>query len=383
MNVARIEDVSEFVLDGTHASPVRTETGVPVLSAQNVKDGVLDFKTDRYTSEEEYRSFKSRLALQEGDLLLTIVGTIGRSAVVSAVRPLVFQRSVAIIRPRAGVLDPRFFFHASRTQGFQAQLASSTNQSSQAGVYLGKLKEVKIPLPPLAEQRRIAELLDRPETLRAKRRAALAQLDTPSQSIFLDLFGNPITNPKLWSTVSIGDVAGIIVPTRDKPKRFVGDIPWVTLPDLRGLFVSKSQYALTIQDANEVGNRLIPAHSVLLSCAGTLGRVAVTSTPVYANQQFYGLVPQTDKIDVAFLAFCLSLKGEAFFARLGGSFTIGFFSKQKALDIKLPLPPLSTQREFSRRITAVEKLKSVHCASLATLDTMFFCLQHRAFRGEL
>jgi type I restriction enzyme, S subunit len=245
------------------------------------------------------------------------------------------------------------------------------------------LKRIDVVLPPLSEQRWIADMLDRAEALRAKRRAALTQLDTLTQSIFLDVFGNPITNPKRWSTVSIGDVAGIIVPTRDKPKRFVGDIPWVTLPDLRGLFVSKSQYALTIQDADEVGNRLIPAHSVLLSCAGTLGRVAVTSTPVYANQQFYGLIPQTDKIDAAFLALCLSLKGEAFFARLGGSFTIGFFSKQKALDIKIPLPPLSIQREFSRRNTAVEKLKSVHCTSQAMLDAMFSCLQHRAFRGEL
>ena len=111
-------------------------------------------------------------------------------------RPLVFQRSVAIIRPKAAVVDPRFFFHASRSQRFQAQLASSANQSSQAGVYLGKLKKVEISLPPLEEQRRIAEVLDRTEALRARRHAALAQLDTLTQSIFLDLFGDPTTNPK-------------------------------------------------------------------------------------------------------------------------------------------------------------------------------------------
>ena len=59
-----------------------------------------------------------------------------------------------------------------------------------------------MPLPPLAEQRRIAEVLDRAEALRAKRRAALAQLDSLTQSLFLDLFGDPATNPKGWPTIS-------------------------------------------------------------------------------------------------------------------------------------------------------------------------------------
>ncbi len=65
-------------------------------------------------------------------------------------------------------------------------------------IRLSDVATMKIPLPPLAEQRRIAEVLDRAEALRAKRRAALAQLDSLTQSIFLDLFGDPVTNPKSW-----------------------------------------------------------------------------------------------------------------------------------------------------------------------------------------
>ena len=63
--------------------------------------------------------------------------------------------------------------------------------------------ESKIPLPPLPEQRRIAELLDKADALRAKRRAALAQLDTLTQSIFLNVFGDPVTNPKEWAEVAL------------------------------------------------------------------------------------------------------------------------------------------------------------------------------------
>ena len=74
-----------------------------------------------------------------------------------------------------------------------------------AGFNSGLLKQLRIPLPPLAEQRRIAEVLDRAEALRAKRRAALAQLDSLTQSLFLDLFGDPATNPKGWPSKTLDD----------------------------------------------------------------------------------------------------------------------------------------------------------------------------------
>lgn len=206
MSMALIKDVTEFVLDGTHGSPERTEVGVPVLSAQNVRGGRLDFETDRYTSTAEYDDFRKRLPLAIGDVLLTIVGTIGRAAVVDEIRPLVFQRSVAVLRPKQQTLTPRFLYHVSQSRSFQAQLSRSSNQSSQAGVYLGRLKELRIPLPSLPEQRRIAEILDKADALRAKRRAALAQLDTLIQSIFLDMFGDPSTNPKGWSRQTLTEL---------------------------------------------------------------------------------------------------------------------------------------------------------------------------------
>jgi type I restriction enzyme S subunit len=96
---ASIGEISRFVVDGTHGSPTRTERGIPVLSAQHVKEGRLSYETDRFTSEQEYEIFLRRVKIEKNDLLLTIVGTIGRAALVDAVAPAVFQRSVSIIRP--------------------------------------------------------------------------------------------------------------------------------------------------------------------------------------------------------------------------------------------------------------------------------------------
>jgi type I restriction enzyme S subunit len=200
------------VLDGTHGSPERTGTGVPVLSAQNVVNGKLDAATNRFTSETEYNAFRKRLSIRREDVLLTIVGTIGRVAVVEEEFPAVFQRSVAVLRVRSELASPRYVFHALQSQDVKRQLARATNQSTQAGVYLGRLKEVVIPLPPLAEQRRIAEVLDKADALRAKRRQAIAKLDALPHSLFIEMFGDPVTRisePGLPAGWHLSTVAGV------------------------------------------------------------------------------------------------------------------------------------------------------------------------------
>jgi type I restriction enzyme S subunit len=175
--------------------------------------------------------------------------------------------------------------------------------------------------------------------------------------------------PNGWQWVEIKDVADIIVPTRDKPKRFCGDIPWITLPDLDDFFVSSAKNLLTHEDAAEVGNRLMPPNTVLLSCAGSLGKVAVTTREVYANQQFYGLVAKANLIDPIFLAFSLKMLGEDFFFQMAGISTVGFFSKDKALGIKIVLPPLAEQKRIAAIAQKADRLRRTRRYALQLSDT--------------
>lgn len=175
--------------------------------------------------------------------------------------------------------------------------------------------------------------------------------------------------PNSWQWVEIKDVADIIVPTRDKPKRFCGDIPWITLPDLDDFFVSSAKNLLTHEDAAEVGNRLMPPNTVLLSCAGSLGKVAVTTREVYANQQFYGLVAKANLIDPIFLAFSLKMLGEDFFFQLAGVSTVGFFSKDKALGIKIVLPPLAEQKRIAAIAQKADRLRRTRRYAVQLGDT--------------
>jgi len=394
MRSVRIVDISEFVLDGTHGSPVRTETGIPVLSAQNVKNGELSFETERFTSEKEHKAFFKRLPLKNGDVLLTIVGTIGRAAVLTEVRPLVFQRSVAVIRPNLEVVIPRFFFHATQTQEFQAQLLRSSNKSSQAGVYLGKLKEVRVPLPPLSEQRRIAEILDRAEELRSKRREAIAQLDTLTQAIFIEMFGDPATNPKGWIVDRLEKLIinslqnglykhssdyGSGTPILRIDAFYDGKV--TKLSTLKRVRVSQDEQALyKLNEGDIVINRVNS-----MEYLGKSALIPPMTEPIVFESNMMRFSVNLEIIDSCYLVEFLQskfIKGQIL-SSSKNAVNQSSINQQDVKGFLINIPPLTLQKEFSHRVEAVEKLKASHRASLSELDALFASLQHRAFRGEL
>jgi type I restriction enzyme S subunit len=246
-----------------------------------------------------------------------------------------------------------------------------------------------VPLPPLAEQRRIAEVLDRAEALRAKRRAALAQLDTLTQAIFLDLFGDPTTNPMGWAKCPFGDVCETRLGKMLDQKQQTGNHP---RPYLRNANVQWFRFDLSEvfamdfdSDAREVFR--LKEGDVLICEGGEPGRAAVWRGEIaecYYQKALHRGRPHAQRATSDYLAWLLW-----FLAHRGGlgdhvtSATIAHLTGEKLRAMAIPVPPISLQREFGRHIAAVEKLKATHLASLAEIDGLFASLQHRAFRGEL
>ncbi len=259
------------------------------------------------------------------------------------------------------------------------------------------VEELEIPLPPLAEQRRIAEVLGRAEALRAKRRAALAQLDVLTQSLFLDLFGDPLTNPKGWPRVEFGELLDNIdsgwSPTcLDRP---VMGKEWGIL----------KLGAVTWCEYNAAENKALPpdvepdptievkAGDLLFARKNTYELVAacalVRETPprlLMSDLMFRFRLRPDAKLDSTFLQQLLiyPTKRREIQKFAGGSAgSMPNISKARLKKTPIEVPPIPLQREFARRVTAVEALKTAQRASLAELDALFATLQHRAFRGEL
>lgn len=157
----KISECTKFVKDGTHGTHKNVSNSHPLLSAKDIFDNVVHIPNDsRLISDEDYNKIFSKYNLQVGDVLITIVGTLGRTALVTDVcKHVAFQRSVGIMRPDKNIIDSSYLKTVCDVAYFQNQLEIKKNKGAQAGVYLGTLSDIAIPVPCLVEQKKIADCL--------------------------------------------------------------------------------------------------------------------------------------------------------------------------------------------------------------------------------
>ena len=178
-----------FLKDGTHSTQRDSETGPYLLSAKNVKDGqVVISDDDRKISEAAYKEIHKTFALKSGDVLLTIVGSIGEAAILNDPSNLTFQRSVAFLRAGKEIL-PSFLYWLTQCKPFQKKLDAEKSMSAQAGVYLGSLGSLSVVLSlKKGEQAKIATYLDGLDSLITLHQRKLDKLTNVKKSMLEKLF---------------------------------------------------------------------------------------------------------------------------------------------------------------------------------------------------
>ena len=300
-----------------------------------------------------------------------------------------------VVRPRAGRADSRYLLHFLRQQNIRlAGERRMTGSAGQRRVPEKFLAELEISIPPLPEQRRIAEVLDRAEALRAKRRAALAQLDTLTQSIFLDLFGDPATNPKGWPVSTIGEVADVQggLQVTSARKSCPREVPYLRVANVYRGYLDLSEIKTIRATDAEIARTTLEKNDLLV--VEGHGNPAEIGRGALWNGSIAGCVHQNHIIRARFRAgkivplyvceYFNSPGGRRHLLRAGKTTSgLNTISVSDVRGTPVALPPLGLQSQFANRIAAVDKLKSAHRASLAKLDALFASLQHRAFRGEL
>ena len=154
----KLGEVLSLLKDGTHGTHQDAEEGPYLLSAKNIKNGqiIIDDSSDRKISEDEFNQIHTKFTLENGDILLTIVGSIGESAILENVGKFTFQRSVAFLRP-SEEMTSRFLKTEIESVQFQKELNDRKSQSAQPGVYLGDLSKIPIYITSKEEQKKIGE----------------------------------------------------------------------------------------------------------------------------------------------------------------------------------------------------------------------------------
>lgn len=373
------------------------EPGVPVIRGTNLGGSQSHFVDEGfvYVTERKAETLRRNMAFP-GDLVFTQRGTLGQVAVVpknARFRRYVISQSQMKLTADPTKVDSGFLYHYFRTPQTLNRLLSRTQATGVPHINLGILRRFPVALPPLAEQRRIAAVLDRVEALRAKRRAALDQLDTLTESIFLDLFGDPATNPRGWPKVSLESVLSIALRNGLSPSKSGSvNANVLTLSAITG-----NRFDATAWKSSTFMSRPPASQSVsdldFLICRGN-GNVHMVGKGYFPTEAMPDMTfPDTmiaarispERIERAFLQHVWNSQAvrrqiESVARTTNGTFKINQPSLER---IQFVSPPIRLQRELARLVTAVQALKATQRASLDHVDSLFASLQQRAFRGDL
>jgi type I restriction enzyme, S subunit len=235
--------------------------------------------------------------------------------------------------------------------------------------WISKFSKLEIPLPPLETQKRIAQILDDANALRQKTEKLLEEYDTLAQSIFLDMFGNPVTNPKGWEKIKLGEITNMkagkfVAASEISSKKNSKLYPCYGGNGLRGFVKSYTHQG----------------KFVLIGRQGALcGNVKIADGVFHATEHAIVCTPniEYDTLWLYFLLDIINLNRYATGAAQPG-LNVGNLVK-----LEMPFAPIDLQKLFSKKIALIEKQKALAKQELAESEDLFNCLLQKAFKGEL
>ena len=318
--------------------------------------------------------------------MVCCIGSLGKIGI--AGRSLVTNQQINSIEFDHTKVYPRYGFYAC--QRLKPKLLTMAPATTIAIVSKSKFGQLEIPLPPLPEQRRIAAILDKADALRAKRREALAQLDELTQSIFIEMFGDPATNPKQWPIVTVGDLLQSASYGTSEKSYATGQLPVLRMNNItRSGDIDLANLKYMDLDDSELGRYTVRKGDVLFNrtnSADLVGKTAIfreDETMAYAG---YLIRLRTNaRNEPEYLAAFMNSPYAKRVLRGMCKSIIGManINATEVQSILIGQPPLSLQTQFRERIETLIPVKASHQVMLGELNALFTSLQHRAFRGEL
>lgn len=245
------------------------------------------------------------------------------------------------------------------------------------------LKRLQIPLPPLDEQKRIAAILDKADQLRQKRRQAIALLDNLTQSIFMEMFGDPVSNPKCWEVQRLGDCVTIDAPLVDPRLPQYQDLLHFG-PDRIEKDTGRLLAAQTALQDNLISKKFLcdERHILYSKIRPYLNKVAVSPGDCLCSADMYPIEPLGSAVDKFYLLYMLRSKRFLSYADgCSGRSSIPKINRDQLLNFEMPCPEVSLQREFRSRVEHLEVNRAKQEGSLNKIEQSFDSIQNRVFSG--
>ena len=297
---------------------------------------------------------KSKKEAKPNDILISVRAPVGDLNINN--EQSCIGRGLAAITCKSDVDMMYLYYHLKY---LKPQLSHISTGSTFESINRSQLENLIIDYKPYSEQIKISNILQVVQRQIEVREKLLRLYDLLIKSRFVEMFGDPNASRTKYKLVPIHMVTDCMVPGRDKPKSFTGEIPWITINDLNiNGYTNKSKLGLglTIDEVKEVNRKCVPQGSVLMSCVGNLGLCSVASVDVVINQQLHSY-QCNEFINNLYLMYYLSFKN-TYMNKIASSTTVLYMNKNACNNIPVLLPPIELQISFAKYLNRINKLKS-------------------------
>ncbi|MBD2034550.1 restriction endonuclease subunit S [Leptolyngbya sp. FACHB-321] len=366
------------------------------LNTGNVTSSGFNFSNCNFISQEKDAALRKG-RLQKYDVVLTTRGTVGNTAWVNEAVPYPVMRinsGMVILRPDTEKILPDYIYFFFRSPKFQDQVNALRSGSAQPQLPIQVLKNIKLPLPPIAEQRRIAEILDRADAVRRKRQEAIALTEELLRSAFLEMFGDPVANSKGWKVCQLDQFSdiqsGIAKGKKIDPSKAIS-VPYMRVANVQDGYLDLSEIKEIQILPIDLSRYSLKQGDLLLTEGGDpdkLGRGAVwygEVQPCIHQNHIFCVRPDKSVADPEYLSTLIgSNHGKRYFLKAAKQTTgIATINKTQLRNFPALLPPLTLQQKYNQLVLSIRSMrKNVEDVNGQT-DNLFNSLLQRAFRGEL
>ena len=370
------------------------DEGVKLLNVGNINKGKINLSSTKiHLSEEEANGKYSHFLVDDGDLLIAcsgiVVSNFHNKIAFAEKEHLPLCLNTSTMRFKAldeKSVDLNYFRYFLQTNFFTSQLQKLITGSAQLNFGPSHIKKIDLPIPPLAEQQKIAAILDAADQLRQKDQQLIDHYTDLSQSLFLEMFGDPVGNPKGWELVPFGLVGKLDRGKskhrpRNDPLLLGGDHPLIQTGDVANCGGNITKFKSTYSDFGLQQSRKWRAGTLCITIAANIAKTGILRFEACFPDSVVGFI-SSERTNVEFIQHWLSFLQKTLEETAP-------MAAQKNINLKIlkelniPLPPLALQSEFAKNIRLIETQKNQAQTNLKNSTTLFNSLLQRAFKGEL
>ena len=378
--IRRLEEICLRITDGSHFSPKEDLNGkYPMLSVKDMGVTCFSYDNCKYINEDDYKTLVANGCKPSiDDVLVAKDGSYLKTAFVQRVeKEQVILSSIAILTPNKTILNPdflAFFFKSHHTKDIVER--NYLTGTAIKRVILKGFRKISLSVPPIAEQEKIVAELDCLSGIIEKKKQQLKELDNLAQSIFYEMFGDPVENDKGWEVKKIGEVC--IVERGGSPRpinAFITDdengVNWIKIGDATegSRFITSTKEKIIPEGVRK--SRMVYKGDFILSNSMSFGRPYIMGIDGCIHDGWLVLRDKDNVFDKTYLYYYLgSSHVYQEFKRLAVGGVVNNLNSELVRGVRVAIPSFSVQQEFASQIESIEKQKELIAQSIKETETL-------------